>query len=388
MSDDQDLTIVLPLKDRAPFTFRWMAYANKIRLPFKVLIADGGSDETVPEVLANRANFPNVNYEYIRYPYDETYTHWYAKLVDALARVETPFVVHADDDDFFIVDGLLRSVEFLRAHADYSSCRGTIAGVVVQSDAKYGEFDSVYGGNVLFKRDLYPPGSTLQETAAERVRSQFSTYRANWYDVYRTEDSRSIFQALLTVDTKDIILAQHVPMLLGIAAGKVYRGSYLYLVRQIESPWDSTRAETQKKGDPFDRMLLETWSADFTGFVDTIAAAVSSKDGIPIAQARDQVRQGYREFATFEIVSCLSGSIPEGRSARIRRKLDSYIESLGSIVRKLYAPINGMESNDADLSRRGLVAGATLPNADKELKMIYDFLTNPPDSIECFIRNN
>ena len=46
MTADNELTILLTLKDRAPFTFRWMSYANSIRFPFKVLIADGGADET------------------------------------------------------------------------------------------------------------------------------------------------------------------------------------------------------------------------------------------------------------------------------------------------------------------------------------------------------
>ena len=73
MTADNELTILLTLKDRPLFTFRWMSYANSINFPFKVLIADGGKDKAVPTALSNRANFPNVDYEYIRYPYDQTY---------------------------------------------------------------------------------------------------------------------------------------------------------------------------------------------------------------------------------------------------------------------------------------------------------------------------
>ena len=113
MTADNELTILLTLKDRPLFTFRWMAYANSIRFPFKVLIADGGKDETVPKVLSDKTNFPNVNYEYIRYPYDVTYAEYYSKVVDALSHVKTPFAVMADNDDFFIVEGLRLAVEFL-----------------------------------------------------------------------------------------------------------------------------------------------------------------------------------------------------------------------------------------------------------------------------------
>ena len=67
---NRDLTILLLLKDRTPFTWRWMNYYNQIGLPFKVLIADGGKDKSI-EKLADKSLFPNIDYEYIRYPYDE-----------------------------------------------------------------------------------------------------------------------------------------------------------------------------------------------------------------------------------------------------------------------------------------------------------------------------
>jgi len=57
------------------------------------MIADGGVDERVSDILVDRARFENVSCEYIRYPYDATYAHYYSKVVDALARTRTPFVV-------------------------------------------------------------------------------------------------------------------------------------------------------------------------------------------------------------------------------------------------------------------------------------------------------
>ena len=37
-------------------------------------------------------NFPNVNYEYIRYPYDQTYKD-YSKLDSLISKVKTPYFV-------------------------------------------------------------------------------------------------------------------------------------------------------------------------------------------------------------------------------------------------------------------------------------------------------
>ena len=57
---DKDLTILLTLKDRSAFTQRWMEYANRTSFPFKVLIADGGLDESALALLTDKTRFPRV----------------------------------------------------------------------------------------------------------------------------------------------------------------------------------------------------------------------------------------------------------------------------------------------------------------------------------------
>ena len=94
------LTIILALKDRVPFALRWMRFANKERFSFKIILADGGADNTAREIFANKSNFPNLIYEYIRYPADINYTTYYKKISDAIALVDTPYLLMADDDDF------------------------------------------------------------------------------------------------------------------------------------------------------------------------------------------------------------------------------------------------------------------------------------------------
>src|SRR6185436_20418986 len=328
MSWHKELTILLTLWDRVPCTFRWMAYANKVNLPFRVLIADGGADESVPRLLANRDNFPNIDYQYVRYPYDATPNDYYAKVLDALKRVETPFVVLADNDDFYIVDALLRNVEFLATHPDFSSSRGIIGGVRLEPKPNGDELSNVYGDEVSFVRQVYPDRSNLGETAVARVHDYFSCYRANWYDVFRTHQTRASFQVLQDLNTQDLILSQHIPMLLGVIAGKVNIDSSLYLVRQLEGPSSTDRTETQQKADLFDRMLLETWSADFKGFVDTIAAAISEKDSISIDQARLEVKRAYRNFIGPHLVYDLRSKLPPARRFRMAR---SAISSLGPL---------------------------------------------------------
>ena len=101
------LTIVLPLKGRHLFTLRFLWHANEARLPYRFLVADGQAHAELARLLENsRKVFPALDVEYIRYPEDIDFQHYYAKMADALQRVRTPYVKVADNDDFLAHAGL------------------------------------------------------------------------------------------------------------------------------------------------------------------------------------------------------------------------------------------------------------------------------------------
>ena len=308
---NKDLTIVLVIKDRPQFTFRWMAYANSIHFPFKVLVADGGKDLSVTDKLLNSGDYPNLDYEYIRYPYDETYTEFYVKVADALSRVETEFVALGDDDDFFIVQGLLSSIEFLKWNPEYSACRGRVAPMRIIPDE-----NSAYGNDVRFYMCSNVP-SIESLIATERVSNHFSPYDITHYDVHRTEDITEFYIKLRDLDLKDIILAELLTSCLAVARGKVKRESYLYMLRQYNPKNSSNMEEIRKKGDLFDRMLLETWSGDFNGFVDAVAIEVAKNDGLELDEAKVAVKDSYRKHVASSIISCLSGEMKLQRLSKI-----------------------------------------------------------------------
>lgn len=362
MDIDHSLTIVLALKDRVPFTIRWMRYAEYIHLPFKVLIADGGADERVPKILSHLTNFSNVDYEYIRYPYDRTYTDYYAKLADALTRVETPFVAMADNDDFFVVDGLMRSIEFLRQHSECSSCRGVIGAIIVAPNPNFGELSQVYGTEISFAAHRYPSGSIDDASALQRIQDYCSCYRTTWYDVFRTEQAVKNWQVLKDLNTKDLLVAEYIPQLIGIASGKVHVDSYLYLTRQVDGPGSSSQNEQRQKGDPLDRMFLETWSDDVKGLVNAVAAVVADKDGIPLHNARQQVRKSYRNFMAGAVFISLLQQNPRYR-----------------IISQLRGPVGFVRSviSGQPLAEH-YIAAHRFVTLHAEFKPIYEFLTTPP----------
>ena len=126
MQDYRKLTIVLTLKDRAPFTYRWMQYMNDMRCPYRILIADGGKDSAIEQHLRNHENYPQLDYDYIRYPYDATIEDYYKKFENVISRVKSEFLLLADNDDFYLLDRIPDILAFLDAQKDYVGARGRL----------------------------------------------------------------------------------------------------------------------------------------------------------------------------------------------------------------------------------------------------------------------
>ena len=94
------LTIILTLKGREEFTFRWMRYMNEMHCPYKILLADGGANLELEAHLRHPNNYPNLDYEYIRYPFDASLDDYLNKFENVISRVKTEYILLADNDDF------------------------------------------------------------------------------------------------------------------------------------------------------------------------------------------------------------------------------------------------------------------------------------------------
>jgi glycosyltransferase domain-containing protein len=286
------LTILLPLKDRVPFTHRWLAYAAGADMPFRILIADGGRDDTVAATVAEKKS-QGLDVEYIRYPFDSTYADYYAKLADALSRVTTPFVVMADNDDLFIPEGLARAVEFLLTHDDHVACGGQCAVFWVSGAGLSAPADTLYGDTVEWKCSSQF-SSDVADTAAQRLRERCLGANDVFYAVHRTDLLRRHFEAVRDCNPRDLFLMEQLVMFLTAIAGKTRQLETLFIARQQDSPGGSGGTHQDRFGDWYDRMLLPTWSDDFTRFVDCASSALSAADGMSAVEARGAVVESYK----------------------------------------------------------------------------------------------
>jgi glycosyltransferase domain-containing protein len=378
MSGDSDLTILLTLKDRASFTNRWMSYANTMAFPFKILIADGGRDENVQSMLSDKIRYPNVDFEYIRYPYDRTYSDYYTKIADGLRRVRTPFVAMADNDDFFIVDALREAIQFLSVNPDYVSCGGQGAIFWIEEPSLVKADSRLYGKNIHWKCTQIP--SITGDTARERIRNQtFSSVDPSYYNVIKIEHARKNFEIVQELNLSDLFLTEELLYFLTIITGKTKRLKRLYLARQHNSPESSGAAHQEKSGDWFGRMLAGSWSVDFAKFVDALSGWLATTDGISIDEAKEFIIASYRVLVAPSLLANIldepSVSMSMSIVASIVRRLVRLPEqsSYRRLMRSVYRSVRWVSP---DVAYGENVFWTSVPGSTRDFQPISEFLAH------------
>ncbi len=385
MDIDKDLTALLLLKDRPLFTWRWMSYADKIRFPFKVLIADGGADKAVTKVLSEKMKFENVEYEYVRYPFDKDLSTYYRKVYDALARINTPFVIHTANDDFCVEEGLRRSVDFLKHHKDYVASGGDVHIFMIGPYRKYRDSVPYYGPFQLCK-EIDPALELSQELPLERLRTYFSGELSTfiWSAVHRTETLKEVYGKLIETDFKDLRFADHLTNCLTIVNGKIHRDEGIYFLRQ-GNPGEGEGLAFAERYPTFESWITKKgWEKDRNILINTVSTKISELEGISSDKALESFsgyfQEGYvkpylersrkKRIYKFSVIRSFG---------RLERNISKHI-SFDHPVRQLFRYIYQSFRKSAFRSNGSCPRGekGMDPVTYEKLGSIIDFLEHPP----------
>src|SRR3989338_105150 len=316
MSRDKDLTLLLSLWGRVPYTLRWLAYADSVRFPFKMLLADGSNDadaKTVENAVKAKGSFPHLDIDYVRYPEDKRPPDYFNKLEDAFSHIKPPFSCVGDNDDFPVPFGLAQCLDFMKKNEGYAACGGRYSGIYIDSGG-------VYGAPRFERRN--PCWDIPAPSAGERMRAHFSRYQLTWYDVHPSALHRSLYRRLKEAAPKDLFLMELLTSFLAAAEGRVKKLPILTLIRQHGTP-NTSSAQARERGDALGRMLQENWSVDFAGFVDSVSRVIAQKDGISPGQASSLVREGYRRYSGKVLAKTLAASSGPKKTTALKGLLES-----------------------------------------------------------------
>lgn len=324
----EQLTVVLTLKDRTPFTYRWLRYMNDMKCPYPILIADGGEDETVESYLSRPENYPDLHYTYLRYPIDSDYETYYQKFADVIDRVTTPYVLLADNDDFLFLEHIPTFIRFLDEDRSFVSCGGEPI-VLSLLSADDGVVTAPTAGRYRAMTDDRPK-SIIDDHGVDRVcyfLANIDRHRLwlSWYQVHRTSALRSATNVIRDHAFADpVSLEIHVHMCL-LMAGKYQQFKTPSYVRQNGT--SQFTSEIRARGNLVERFAWSNAFGDFRRSLESFASPLSDAD-------RARIHKAIAQWFSDEVIRLYSK--PAAETAR--GPADS-IARLYRLSRRLLRPI-------------------------------------------------
>lgn len=278
MQDCLKLTIVLTLKDRAPFTYRWMRYMYDMRCSYRILIADGGEDSTIEQHLRNHGNYPHLTYEYVRYPYDATIEDYYIKLENVISRVESEYLLLADNDDFYLLERIPDILAFLDTQREYVGARGQLVNLNLFDKA--GLSNDLTSGVRYFAVSNEAP-SIESASLFDRVEalcrdmSKYDYYM-NWYCIFRSGSLQEVWKSLITLPIKEVIVTEVLTHVLMVMRGKIGILPTPFYIRQSNT---SSSGDTLVVGNEFlERCIVNNALSEFGVAVDQLVAVQTREE--------------------------------------------------------------------------------------------------------------
>ena len=177
----QNLTIIIPTKNRSNFLIPLLDYYNLINFNGTIFLADSSDEQHFNEVSAYlKKNKKNFKYNH----YDTKNLDVSKSIVKVSEFIETKYCLQISDDDFLFSEGIKDALKFLDNNNNYVGCQGRGLSCLVYSEA-----NKVKCGKISF----YRMGSCIENDPLKRVKNYTKNKKNILFAIYRV----SIFKKIL-----------------------------------------------------------------------------------------------------------------------------------------------------------------------------------------------
>jgi glycosyltransferase domain-containing protein len=353
---NDNFSILLVLKDRTAYTKRFLHYLNYIRFPYPIIVADGGSDKEIQNILKNNSAFPNLRYEYHHYGYDKTLNEFHDKMAAAINLVKTPLVSVMDNDDFILLEGVEKSINFLKENLDYSSTRGKIQLTNISNN--------VYGylsvGDNMYKKFTNHINSS---NALKRIELQSKCFHGNWHNITRTNHVKACWRMLGVSKPTNMRFTEQITGYMNVVFGKGARFDYPWLLHQQADRIKIEEGILCDHFPPQERWINSNhWVDNFNKMAEIVGVSIAQCDNISVDEAIESFYQSYL-LKLPHLKNILNKEITKCREIGYNKER---VEKLSFIVSE--CNIHNMQQIEKQTH--------SFFSAEEELKILNDFLIN------------
>lgn len=255
----KQLTIILAIRDNHKMTTRWLDYAVRKKVQYKIIIADGSKHKFLL-----KEEFKNsLDVKIVYSDYDKDHYTFMKKFSNVLNNhVNTEFCLLADNDDFHIFTEIEKHLKFLLNNKDYAACCGSIL--------KF-ELKEIYFGEPKFTtlsklRDLQ------QEKPTDRLCELLEpcNFREVYYDLMYSKFLRKAVDDFLRLNNNDVNyhFLQFYILVAVVSSGKLKSFDDIFLARQEDyqsstSNYESVAHKKKAGNSANSTTSLGTWESVF-----------------------------------------------------------------------------------------------------------------------------
>jgi len=87
-----NITILLTIFNRVDQTNKWLDFAEKNKVPFKIFISDGGNVSGIKKKLNLKKRKLNITYK--KFKYYKNYNHLYEKFYESVKKIDTKYYIN------------------------------------------------------------------------------------------------------------------------------------------------------------------------------------------------------------------------------------------------------------------------------------------------------
>ena len=298
------VTLVIPTLNRPALLRRQLNYYKKTGFKGEILIADSTEGVGYHATSILVAEFSSIlSLKHYHLPE----LSFAGAILKIIKEVQTPYVAVIPDDDFLIVSGIERCVNFLDNDNKFIAAHGL--GIWIGSDDGGTDTISVVGH--------YPLPVLLNNTGSDRVINHLENYKVTLFSIHRTEIWVKIFSNTPSAIKHPLCCDRAfsdelLQCALTAVYGKVAQIEGLYLVRQTHNTRNFLPAW-------YKWLTSERWWPSYISFRDKVAGALVEIDGVSLSCAQKTIDFALSQYLYKSILLEMNESRGKGINQFIKR---------------------------------------------------------------------
>ena len=246
-----NITFLLPIKDRFKFTKRFLNSFNNI-LDIPIIISDGSySKDKHNEIVKIFKDNPNIIYK--KFEFDKNYLTFLTKLKNSIELVNTKYVALVCDDDFYFLDQIKSAVRFLEQNPQYSMYKSGVKNFAIYSDIT-NYFNYCIYGKLVLADDNYSSHdeSITDENVIDRFKRLQDCYP--YEGIFKTSILKKALEISVFVKCFHHNIFIDILRYIIFIYGKVYYNKKYLLLRQTNTPNSAGESHLEN----FDKVKMKT----------------------------------------------------------------------------------------------------------------------------------